>query len=63
VVNLASPLTEPLIEAVVRQMTINPRGIHGLRHWARDPRTIAWASTHSLANSVPDNPLGRFLIH
>ena len=28
-------LTDPLIEAVVGQLKINPRGIHGLSHWAR----------------------------
>jgi uncharacterized protein len=30
-----SLLTDALIEAVVRQLAINPRGLHGLSHWAR----------------------------
>ena len=32
---MASVLSESLIEAVVKQVSINPRGIHGLSHWAR----------------------------
>jgi uncharacterized protein len=32
---MISPLTDDLIEAVVRQLAINPRGLHGLSHWAR----------------------------
>lgn len=32
---MPSILTEALIEAVIDQMEVNPRGIHGLSHWAR----------------------------
>ncbi|MGD9947903.1 MAG: HD domain-containing protein [Desulfobulbus sp.] len=32
---MPSMLADSLIDAVVKQMAINPRGIHGLNHWAR----------------------------